>query len=170
MNRPVRLAGSIRHADGSTVTWTLAEGRKGRRWREVVVVDGTVRWSLLYETDPDGAFSHLELASAAGLATLHPEGDGTLHGNVVAPDGSVRHIVGEAFPEGTALLVAGSLVAGAAMAARHAVGEGSVVLDPVALVLARRPLGDADLVTIDDTGAPIGGSRRPLEVDAPDPA
>ena len=41
-----------------------------------------------------GRFSHLELAAAAGLWTLHPEGDGTLHGNHVDPrgdDGPARH-------------------------------------------------------------------------------
>jgi hypothetical protein len=167
VSRPVRLAGSVRALDGTTVTWTVAEGAKGRRWREVVAaLDGTVRWALLYETDPDGAFTHLELAAPAGLATLHPEGDGTLHGNIVTHEGGVRHVVGEPFPSGTALLVVGSLVAGAAVVARHAAGEGTVILDPDTLGLAHRALEPGDLPPIDADGAPepVGGSRWPLEV------
>ena len=67
------------------VTWTISEGRRGRRWREVVADGPAVRHALLLETDPTGRFSHLELASAAGLWTFHPEADGTLHGNHVDP-------------------------------------------------------------------------------------
>ena len=61
----------------------MSEGRKGRRWREVVARGPDVVHALLLETDPDGRFSHLELARADGLWTFHPEGDGTLHGNHV---------------------------------------------------------------------------------------
>ena len=39
--------------------------------------------SLLLETEPSGWFAHLELSTQTGLLTLHPEGDGTLHGNAV---------------------------------------------------------------------------------------
>lgn len=172
MSGPVRLAGSVRRADGSLVTWTLAEGRKGRRWREVVAGDGDglARWALLYETDPAGRFSHLELAVPGGLVTLHPEGDGTLHGNVVHGTNGVRHIIGEPFPAGTALLVAGSLVAGAAVARWSRTGASAVVLDPRALTLTHRPVAPDDLVPVDADGAPLpaGGRRWPLEVDATD--
>jgi hypothetical protein len=166
VTRPVRLAGSVRRGDGTLVTWTLAEGRKGRRWREVVTSDdGGMRWALLYETDPDGAFSHLELASAAGLATLHPEGDGTLHGNVVEPEGGVRHIVGAPFEPGSALLVAGSLVAAAAVAAGHPPGSAATVLDPLGLTLDVRAIVEGDLSPVDQDGAPRlpGGAIWPLE-------
>ena len=54
----------------------LARGRGARR--------RTSSTPLLLETDPDGRFSHLELARADGLWTFHPEADGTLHGNHVA--------------------------------------------------------------------------------------
>jgi hypothetical protein len=163
---PVRLAGGVRRGDGTHVTWTLAEGRKGRRWREVVTGDdGGMRWALLYETDPDGGFSHLELASAAGLATLHPEGDGTLHGNVVEPEGGVRHIVGAPFEPGNALLVAGSLVAGAAVAAGHRPRSMATVLDPVDLTLDVRVIVEGDLTSVDEAGVPLlpGGATWPLE-------
>ena len=89
----LRRAGKGRGSDGSLVIWSVAEGRRGRRWREVVVAGEAVRTSLLFELDPVGRFSHLELSTAAGLLTLHPEGDGTLHGNAVTSAG-IGHIRG----------------------------------------------------------------------------
>ena len=54
--------------------------------------DGTVSRSLLFETDPNGRVIRLEVSSAAGLLTLHPEGAGSvLHGNVVTTAG-IRHL------------------------------------------------------------------------------
>lgn len=196
---PLRVAGEGRLADGVLVTWVVSEGRRGRRWREMVrEPDGSaMRSSLLYETDPVGRFSHLELSTPAGLATLHPEGDGTLHGNVVTP-GGVRHVVGLPCPAGSAVLVAGSPTAAAAAMSGVDVGsvDGdwtetvapfahrqpllAVVLDAV-LVLTVREL----VVTIapdgrrsvdldggylaDADGAPVllEMSRWPLELDGP---
>jgi hypothetical protein len=110
----LRRAGHGRSADGSTVTWSVAEGRRGRRWREVVVDPaGAVRSSLLLEVDPDGRFSHLELSTAAGLLTLHPEVDGTLHGNAVTAAG-IRHIRGRAWDRDRAIRLQGSTVCEAA--------------------------------------------------------
>ena len=167
MTEPVRLAGHGRRADGAEVDWTLSEGRRGRRWRETVVVDGVLLHALLLETGPDRGFTHLELASAAGLATLHPEGDGTLHGNVVGVSG-VRHVVGLAFAAGGAITVAGSVVAGAALAWRATAraGDETVVMDPASLTLSVRPLVAEDLTAIDADGAPRleGGRSWPLEV------
>ena len=73
MTGPTRMAGWGRAADGSTVTWTVAEGSKGRRWREVVALGDATVQALLLETDRDRRFSHLELARADGLWTFHPE-------------------------------------------------------------------------------------------------
>ena len=95
----VRRAGAGRAVDGTDVVWSVAEGRKGRRWREVRSRDGVVVSSLLLESFTDRRFAHLELSTAAGLLTLHPESDGTLHGNAVLTDG-VDHIVGLAWPSG----------------------------------------------------------------------
>jgi len=72
-----------------------------------------IRSSLLLELDPDGRFSHLELSTGAGLLTLHPEGDGTLHGNAVTADG-VQHVVGLLWDADGSVLLEGSAVCRAA--------------------------------------------------------
>ncbi len=72
---------------GGRITWTVADGRHGRRWRSMLTDDGVLVGSLLLETRPDGSVAKLELATAAGLLTLHPEGS-MLHGNVARPTGA----------------------------------------------------------------------------------
>jgi len=127
MTAPTRVAGWGRLGDGSVVTWTVADGRKGRRWREVVADGAAAAHALLLETDPDRRFSHLELARADGLWTFHPEPDGTLHGNHVrAGDDLVRHVVGWAFAPDDVLIVEGSPLSLAATAWHRlsAMGEG----------------------------------------------
>ncbi len=168
MTGPVRLAGHGRRGDGAVVTWTVAEGTKGRRWREVVRLDGQVRYALLYETGPDRRFTHLELAGAAGLATLHPEGGGTLHGNVVGADG-VRHVVGLRYPAEATVIVSGSPITAAALGwARLGGLEVGVVveLDPLTLDLTERPLAPHEAAAVDAVGAPVLTDARiwPLEV------
>lgn len=123
----LRRAGRGRAADGSLVTWSAAEGRRGRRWREVLrTADGSVLSSLLLEAGSDGRFSHTELATAAGLLTLHPEGDGTLHGNVITPAG-IEHVRGVPWADDSIVLVEGSpaamAVATRTLAGRIAPGE-----------------------------------------------
>lgn len=150
MTPPVRVAGSGTDRTGRTVTWTVSEGTRGRRWREVVVADGRVDHSLLLETAPDGRFSHLELAVADELWTLHPEEGGTLHGNTVAAaHGGVRHIEGRPFPLETLLLVEGSTISLAAIAwhARSSTPVG-VRVDRRAIVLRATSLGLSALETI----------------------
>jgi hypothetical protein len=171
MTGPVRLAGHGRRADGALVTWTLAEGVRGRRWREALSLDGRLLHALLFETGPDRRFSHLELATSDGLATLHPEGDGTLHGNVVRSAGGVAHIVGLPFAGDAAVTVAGSVVAAAALAWAET-GDGravreSVVLDPTTLDVTVRPAAPEDRLDIDEHGAPrlADGRRWALETD-----
>ena len=115
MSELVRLAGTGRAGDAS-VTWTVSEGRRGRRWREVLTRDGRIVHSLLLETDPDRRFAHLELSVAGVLLTLHPEGDGTLHGNRVDEAGAgVEHVEGLPFPIGAFVVVDGSPLATAAV-------------------------------------------------------
>jgi hypothetical protein len=105
----LRVAGTGKTSDGASVTWSVAEGRRGRRWREAVARDGAIVHSLLLELDPVGRFSHLELTTAAGLLTLHPEGDGTIHGNAVTAAG-VTHVRGLPWQPDDAILIEASIV------------------------------------------------------------
>jgi hypothetical protein len=114
MTAPRRLAGSGRWGD-RTVVWTMSEGRRGRRWRELVTRDGHILHSLLLETDADRRFSHLELSSGGAMLTLHPEGNGTLHGNRVDRNG-VEHVIGVAFDPDGPVLIDDSVIAAAVAA------------------------------------------------------
>lgn len=88
----VRRGGRAVLPTGELIVWSIADGRRGRRWREVASVAGTVVQAVLLEADPTGRLVRLEVATAAGLLTLHPDLDNTvLHGNVVTPAG-VRHL------------------------------------------------------------------------------
>src|SRR4029453_869598 len=115
MADPLRRAGTGRFVDRTDVVWTVAEGRRGRRWREVRSRDGVVLSSLLLETDTEQRFAHLELSTPAGLLTLHPEPDGTLPGNAVTGRGA-RHVEGVPWPAGSLLVVDGSAISIAAAA------------------------------------------------------
>jgi len=185
MSAPTRSAGWGRLADGSEVTWTVAEGRRGRRWREVVARGSATRHALLFETDPDGRFSHLELARADGLWTFHPEAGGTLHGNHVAPgEVGVRHVAGWRFAPDDALLVEGSPLAAAALAwqwrseaagtARDVAAveiraDGSLVRLPEIRVErlddGRWRVGEGSPFPVDEAGLPVldDGEQWPLE-------
>jgi len=91
--------------------------------------------TVLLETGPDARVARLEVTTAAGLLTLHPDGE-TLHGNAVRPTG-VTHL---AIPwsAGHILLAEGVHVTAAAAARMLAtglgVGEGRTV--PGVFVLA----------------------------------
>jgi hypothetical protein len=88
----VRRGGRGTLPDGGLLTWSLAEGARGRRWRATRSRDGRLDLALLLEVDAGGRPARLEVAGPAGLLTLHPDsGDGELHGNVVTPDG-IRHL------------------------------------------------------------------------------
>lgn len=172
MAAPVRRAGRGRLPDGAAVIWAVAEGTQGRRWREVVARDGTVVHSLLLETFPDRRFAHLELSTRAGLLTLHPEGDRTLHGNAVTADG-VRHVIGLPWPDKAVVLVEDSPVAGAAAAraleARAGGGQIPTVRIPADLsVVAEDVPAAAVAPELDDDGLPIlaDGESWPLELEA----
>jgi hypothetical protein len=170
----VRRAGAGRFADGSTVVWSVAEGSKGRRWREVRSRDGAVVSSLLFETFPDRGFAHMELSTAAGLLTLHPETDATLHGNAVTAAG-VEHVVGLPWPEGSLLIVHGSPIALAAAAwslqgGGAATGDQNVAMVDSSLRVRTTTVPVAGLARhpIDEDGLPIldGGQSWPLELES----
>ncbi|MFL5673603.1 MAG: hypothetical protein ACJ779_01225 [Chloroflexota bacterium] len=187
MTSPVRAAGWGTAADGSVVTWTISQGRRGRRWREVVAHGDAVVHALLLETGSDGRFSHMELARADGLWTFHPEGDGTLHGNRVdRSEAGVRHVEGWSFGPDDVLVLEGSPVGVAAavhrwrdaLAVGASVGVGGVAIgrdgalrreDSIVvkrLDVRRWRIGDGQPFEVDEDGAPIlvDGQRRPLEV------
>jgi hypothetical protein len=112
---PLRYGGRGQAADGGSVVWSVAEGSRGRRWREVRNAGHAIASSLLLETDPAGRFSHLELSTPSGLLTLHPEGDGTLHGHAIVSDG-VEHVEGLGWDPDGIVLLEGSTVCRAAAA------------------------------------------------------
>jgi hypothetical protein len=191
----LRRAGHVRAADGASITWSVAEGHRGRRWRELVRVGNGrpgIQHSLLLETGPDGRFSHLELSTEAGLLTLHPEGDGTLHGNAIVDHGEaglrdatgVEHVRGLVWPSDGIAFVDGSLICQLAgiRALRDSLAPSTshsqpVIWIPENLWLEVKPMrvervddrrwrfGDRQEVEVDADGLPllVDGAIWPLE-------
>jgi hypothetical protein len=185
MAPPLRFGGRGQGADGASVVWSVAEGRRGRRWREVRNAGHAVASSLLLETDPAGHFAHLELSTPSGLLTLHPEGDGTLHGHAIVSDG-VEHVAGLAWDADGLALLEGStvcrLAAAASLTATLAEGQSRgqlAVVIPPTLWLEVKPIrieriaasvwrfGDEEPLILDRLGLPVlrGGEIWPLERD-----
>jgi len=108
--------------------------------------------SLLLELDPAGRFSHLELATAGGLLTLHPEPDGTLHGNAVTAAG-IRHIRGMPWAADGVIVVAGSAVCQAVAGSGRRIGDRVPMLRiGTDLALARDTL---EVTAEDGDGLPV---------------
>lgn len=186
MSAPRRVAGHERDSRNRDVVWTAADGRNGRRWRELAVDPAGHARTLLLETDSQGGWQRLEISGADGLLTLHPEGDGSIHGNIASRTG-VRHLaLGKLKPP--RIDVPGSLVVEAALcwslSRQMRLGESRVVTvasvaEPVSIALAevtveRRTtatweLRDGDrrrLVELDESGLPVahvGAEHWPLE-------
>ena len=129
MTPPIRVAGVATLDDGTEITWSLADGRRGRRWRATTRRRGSLTSSLLLEVGTDGRVTRLELASEVGLLTLHPEADGGLHGNAITAEG-VRHL-SMAWSDDHAIevepLPIADAVTAASLAGRLAAGEGTEV-------------------------------------------
>ena len=166
----LRRAGVAALPDGSSVGWSVAEGRAGRRWRwRTIGPTGELRGAGLVELSPAGDLGRIEFATAAGLLTVHPEpDDGRLHGNVVGPDG-VRPISLDWRP-GDSVAVEGSVVLPAILGrpvVPDAIGQGrrgiriafdlSVSVDDRAI--------EPDEVARDADGVPVAFGERawPLE-------
>lgn len=180
----VRRAGFGRAPSGDAVTWSVATGHRGRRWRESAEDAGTLRHSLLLETSPEGRFLHLELSTPAGLLTLHPEDDGTLHGNAVLRDG-IRHVAGLPWERDGLVIVAASplsLAAAAYLLMRSGprAGDGwhrrlALRISPELALIAGAEESDrlddgrwrlgGDVLASDVNGLPllVGGQAWPLE-------
>ena len=144
MTEHLRRAGAGTLADGSRLVWSVADGRRGRRWRAAASSNGVITHALLLEVDVAGRPSRLELTTPAGMLTLHPEeGSGGLHGNVVTASG-VRHL---ALPWSGdhGLEIEGRPIAAAVTAHRLsgsvAVGEGRTV--PVVVITADLDVAEA---------------------------
>jgi hypothetical protein len=169
-----RVAARERDVRNRDVVWTAADGRNGRRWRELALDASGIARSLLLETDNQGGWQRLEISSAEGLLTLHPEGD-SIHGNLAARSG-VQHLsLGRLKP--ARVDVPGSLVAEAALCwsltRQVRVGERRAiqvvsVAEPVSVAISeltvdRRTtatweLNDGShrrLVELDDDGLPV---------------
>jgi hypothetical protein len=181
-----RIAGHERDSRSRDVVWTVADGRHGRRWRELAVDASAAARSILLETDSQGTWLRLEMSGPDGLLTLHPESDGSIHGNIASRTG-VRHVsLGKVKPP--RLDVPGSLVAEAALCwaltRQVKVGERRTitvasVAEPVNVALgeltverrttATWELRDGDrrrLVELDEVGLPVahvGAEHWPLE-------
>ncbi len=191
MSTYLRLAGRASLPDGTHLVWSVADGRRGRRWRATTTRDGMLSSGMLLEVGPDGRPARLEYATREGLLTLHPEATGTsLHGNVVTTDG-VSHLT-FAWSIDHALSIDGSPIADAVTAHRLAgeigVGEGRSI--PVVIVGRdldvreserrfvrvstrdwRIEAGDqAQLLSIGEHGLLVSGETAqtwPLEIESP---
>jgi hypothetical protein len=146
MSEMVRRAGRATLDDGTGIVWSVADGRRGRRWRAMTTRGGHLVQALLTEVDTDRRPTRLELTAAAGLLTLHPEPSARLHGNVVTP-GGMRHLA-FAWSDDHELAIDRFPIAGAItahrLAATTSVGE------------AR----DVEVVTVDEDLDVHEGSRR----------
>ena len=163
-----RRAGFGRLADGRTVTWSLADGRHGRRWRSSTTDPGGILESaLLLELDPTGRLSKVELATAGGLLSLHPEG-ALLHGNAVGKGGVRHHRL--AWSGDHVLVVEDSLitlVAAALQAAPAGAGEWRTV--PAVVVRSHLVVEPGEFTfeqrALNSIGLDIGGRRHVIELD-----
>lgn len=83
----LRVGGRFELA-GWVTTWSVAEGRRGRRWRTVTLDPGGSMRAMLLEVDPDGRATRLELATPRGLVSMHPEDEpAVMHGNIIEESG-----------------------------------------------------------------------------------
>lgn len=134
MNAALRRGGTFVDDAGRTVVWSVAEGRRGRRWRWTV---GDRRGNALathtLETSPAAAFSRLESACGSGLLTLHREADGSIHGNRVTDRGVDHLVIPSPAPAlalvGSAALGVGALISGLGDATEGASFDAIEVLD-----------------------------------------
>jgi hypothetical protein len=159
----LRRAGRLELGGGETILWSVAEGRRGRRWRSARRdAGGGLLADLLLEVDPAGRWTRLELVTGRGILTLHPDPEGTrAHGNVVTGEG-MRHL---AFPWSAAhaLLVEDEPVAACALG----IAAGEPAAGPALVV--RRGLEVAPSASSRRPARPPGGlpgPSWPLEDDA----
>jgi hypothetical protein len=128
MSDPIRRGGRFAGDAGRTVTWSVADGSRGRRWRWIVVDRrGTLLIAHTLETDAEGHFMRLESSTAAGLLTLHREPDASIHGNRISERG-IDHLAVEA-PAPAAILIGATDLSVAILAASTDLPMGQVAID-----------------------------------------
>jgi len=124
VSEPLRRVGRARTAEGAEIVWTVADGGRGRRWRSRLMDGDRFTEGLLLEVAADGRITRLELTTAVGLLTLHPDRAGErLHGNVAGP-GGMRHLDLEWGAQHVLLVMGSPIVAAAAVRSRSDVGVG----------------------------------------------
>jgi hypothetical protein len=142
----LRAAGAVSLGSERRLLWSVAEGRRGRRWRWSLQRAGSIEHAVLLELDPAGRPTRLEATSASGLLTLHPElAEGGLHGNLVTPNG-VEHLSLPWLPDAVVDVVDGF----GPFALAAAVGEGLSVGEAIEL----------PTVTVDRFLRPVPGRAR----------
>jgi hypothetical protein len=145
----LRRAGRGRLPDGAHVTWSVADGSRGRRWRWTLADVGSFVHSGLIELDSKAQFARLELATRHGMLTLHPEPDGlSIHGNVVSAAG-VRGLAFSWHP-GASLAIAADAFATTILATGE--GTATLVVEPG---LAMVEGGVAHRLPVDQRGVPL---------------
>ena len=145
----LRRAGRGRLPDGAHVTWSVADGSRGRRWRWSLADVGSLVHSGLIELDSKAQFARLELATRHGMLTLHPEPDGlSIHGNVVSAAG-VRGLA-FAWHAGASLAIAADAFATTILATGE--GTATLVVEPG---LAMVEGGVAHRLPVDQRGVPL---------------
>ena len=159
----LRRAGSGQLPDGSLVTWSVAEGARGRRWRWTVSAGEGLRHAGLIELDDAGRFARLELETADGMLTLHPDATGAIaHGNVVRHDRVDPIAI--AWRDGASIAIEGDPF-GTAIAGRR--GRGWVVEADLRIWSEDDESSGVadDVLTLDERGVPrlLGGREWPLE-------
>jgi hypothetical protein len=143
--------------------WSVAEGRHGRRWRASTRdAGGALIDDLLLEVTTDGRIGRLELTTAAGQLTFHPEPDErTAHGNVVGPVG-VRHLA-IGWSPGRQLDIPGSPIADAVLVEGIA-GQGVVAVATVGADLLPR-LGTVTVKRVGEGSWLVDGRCVVVDVD-----
>ncbi len=165
----LRRAGSGRLPDGRMLLWSVAEGRRGRRWRSSTVDGaGRVALALLFEVNVDGRFTRLEMTTPNGLLTLHPESDDSrVDGNVVGPT-SVRPI-SLAWGVGRVLWVSGSPIP--EILTRRVPGVGvpptlGLAIDEDLQVMPASQTGEGSAPLADDRGIPMLDAAEEWDLEA----
>jgi hypothetical protein len=187
MEGPLRRGGRLVDEHGAVITWSVAEGGRGRRWRwSATDPRGRFIAAHTLELDPEGRFAGLESAAGTGLLTLHRESDGSLHGNRVTSRG-IDHLVIPAPAPPLVILGSGPLGLGALAAAGHLTADARIdlveILDDLGVRVAGCRVERPDdrtwelrsdraawRVRLDDDGLPAGGGAGtseswPLEIE-----